>query len=214
MGWTGIFRRAAAGPVPAAIDARCEASVPPATETNGSWYVPQDGDADRFVGPDGAMPPVHLIEYRDSSGENVLRLCEDATGLLVGPTDRRLARAGIFVSQLRGEAHHETACRRGDFSPGARVRLRREPENPFDPFAVAVTADVDGAAVAAYVNKQKARALAKLLDQGTELSAVSLRGTRPGRACDQLAVLAAGPDLMAHLCEPRPVHLPAPAHQR
>ena len=43
------------------------------------------------------------------------------------------------------------------------MRLNREPDNHHDPFAVAVTADEDDAKVAAYVNKQKARTLSKLL---------------------------------------------------
>ena len=112
------------------------------------WYVPVDGNRTRFVDPDGGMPLLHLIRYR-SGGETVLRLCEDPTGLLAGPTDRRLAPAGIYVSNLRGESYHQTACRRGDFSPGAVVRLKRETNNKYDPFAVAVTDNSDGAPVAA-----------------------------------------------------------------
>jgi hypothetical protein len=218
MGWTDIFRRRRSDSRLVATSTQRAASGPasaaPSTSADGSWYVPQDGDAGRFVAPAGGMPPLHLIEYRDSGGEQVLRLCEDATGLLVGPTDRRLVRAGIFVSQLRGETYHKSACRRGDFSPGTPVRLRQEPNNEYDPFAVAVTADENGAAVAAYVNKQKARAMSKLLDQGTELAAVSLRGTGAGTACEQIAVLAARPDVLAHLLSPRPRHLPRSAHQR
>ena len=38
------------------------------------------------------------------SGEWVLRLCEDTTGLPVSPSDRRLARGAICVWQLRREA--------------------------------------------------------------------------------------------------------------
>lgn len=59
------------------------------------------------------------------------------------------------MSQIFREAYHKAACKVGDFSPGATVRLKREPENPHDPFAVAVTADEDDAKVAAYVNKQR-----------------------------------------------------------
>ena len=163
---------------------------------------------------DGGMPTLHLIRYRDSSGESVLRLCEDSTGLLVGPTDRRLAAAGIYVSNLQGEAYYKAACKAGDFSPGTTVRLKREPENPHDSFAVAVTADDDDAKVAAYVNKQKARTLSKLLDSGVELRAVSLRGTGQYTPCQQIAILAARPDVVAHLLSPRPRGLPRPAHER
>lgn len=174
------------------------------------WYVPIDGDTERFKGVDG-LAPLHLITYTDALGETVLRLCEDATGLLIGPTDRRLAAAGIYVSQLRGEAYHEAACRAGSFEPGAQVNLVREPENEFDRNAVVVY-DSTGAHLAAYVNKQKARTLAKLMDAGRPLKAISLRGAPAGKRCDQIAILAAHPDLVAHLRQPRPSTLPPPAH--
>jgi hypothetical protein len=163
-------------------------------ESDNSWYVPHDGDPDRFVGSNGVVP-LHLIRYRDTSGELVLRLCEDTTGLLVGRSDRRLPRAGIYVSQLRGEAYHRAACKAGDFRPGASVRLVREPENEFDPNAVSVY-DATGQHLAAYVNKQKARMLSRLIDAGKPVEAVSIRGTGPGRPCDQVAVLAAAPDIL------------------
>jgi hypothetical protein len=176
------------------------------------WYVPKDGDRDRFVGSD-SIAPLHLIRYRDISGELVLRLCEDATGLLVSPSDRRLPRAGIYVSQLRGEAYHQSACRAGDFSPGATVRLVREPENEFDPNAIGVY-DGTGQHLAAYVNKQKAQMLSRLIDADKPIEAVSIRGTGPGRPCDQVAVLAAAPEVLLRLLEPRPADLPTPAHER
>src|SRR5215472_12220492 len=77
-----------------------------------SWYVPHDGDNHRFVGEDG-LPALNLITYTDTAGETVLRLCEDSTGLLIGPSDRRLPHAGVYVSQLRGEYYHQDACRAG-----------------------------------------------------------------------------------------------------
>jgi hypothetical protein len=176
------------------------------------WYVPQDGNVDRFVGADG-LPPLRLIQYRDTTGESVLRLCEDTTGLLVGPTDRRLPRAGVYVSQLRGEAHHEAECRAGNFHPGEPVRLVREPDNPYDKNAVAVY-DATGQYMAAYVNKQKARTLAKLIDSGAEIEAISVRGTRAGVGCDQVAILAARPDVLQHLLAPRPAGSPTPVYER
>lgn len=222
MGWRDIVRRSSAeppttvqgvggrGPVRSAPEVPApRLGVPPEDR----WYVPVDGNLTRFILPDGGMPLLHLIRYR-SGGETVLRLCEDSTGLLIGPTDRRLASAGIYVSNLRGESYHRTACRRGDFSPGTPVRLKREPDNEHDPFAVAVTDDSEGAPVAAYVNKQKARTLAKLLDGGAELVAISLRGTTSGVAGEQISILVAAPDVVKHLLSTRPRHLPRPAHQR
>jgi len=176
------------------------------------WYVPQGGNPDRFVGANG-LPTLRLIPYRDVGGEYVLRLCEDSSGLLVGPTDRRLPRAGIYVSQLRGEAHHEAECRAGNFHPGEPVRLVREPGNSYDGNAVAVY-DATGKYMAAYVNKQKARTLAKLIDSGAAIEAISIRGTRSGVGCHQVAILAASPDVLRHVLSPRPAGSPQPAHER
>jgi hypothetical protein len=174
------------------------------------WYVPHDGDPKRFIGSDG-LPTLHLITYTDTSKETVLRLCEDSTGLLVGPTDRRLAPAGIYVSQLRGEAYHQAACKAGNFAPGAIIKLVREPDNKHDPFAIAVY-DATGKHLAAYANRQKARQLSRLLDSDETLEAISLRGTGAGIRCDQIAILAAHPAVIARLREPRPSNLPKPAH--
>ncbi|WP_179855078.1 HIRAN domain-containing protein [Paractinoplanes atraurantiacus] len=185
-------------------------AAPPVQRTReDSCYVPADVDATRFIGADG-LPTLHLISYRDTGGEKVLRLCEDATGLLVGPSHRRLAHAGIYMSQLRGEAYHEQACKSGDFQPGTLVKLVREPDNAYDPNAVAVY-DKTGRHLAAYLNKQKARMVAKLLDTGVDLRAISIRGTGPNQPCTQIAILTAEPRILARLTEPRPNHLPAPA---
>jgi hypothetical protein len=116
------------------------------------------------------------------------------------------------VSQLRGEAYHGAACEAGDFRPGRPVRLVREPDNEFDGNAVAVY-DYAGLHLAAYVNKQKARMLSRLMDSGEPIEAISIRGTGSGVPCDQIAVLAASPEVLRRLLEPRPVHLPTPAHQ-
>jgi len=184
--------------VPEALDVAA-ASVDSPSD---SWYVPQDGNADRFVGANG-FPSLRLVPYRDTAGECVLRLCENTTGLLVGPTDRRLPPAGRYVSQLRGEFYHQGACRAGNFHPGEPVRLVREPGNPHDPNSVAVY-DATGAHLSAYVNKQKARMLTKLLDTGIPIEAISIRGTGANIACDQIAILAARPEVLQHLLSPRP----------
>lgn len=120
MGWRDIVRGRTSNAVnqpPATVVTTATRSAPSTGQDR--WYVPVDGDRERFVDPASGMPLLHLIRHY-SGGEDVLRLCEDSTGLLVGPTDRRLAPAGIYVSNLRGENYHKAACRRGDFSPGRR----------------------------------------------------------------------------------------------
>jgi hypothetical protein len=178
-------------------------------ETDSNWYVPKDRDVSRFVGPDG-LPTMRLIRYRDGDGQDILRFCEDGTGLLVGPTDVRLPAAGLLVSQLRGERYYEDSCTAGDFRPGVEVRIVPEPHNPHDDRAVAVF-DRTGQHRAAYINKQKARAILKRLKAGEHLAAISIRGRGPGVSTDQVAVVVATPQVIAHVLSPRPAGAPAPA---
>lgn len=168
------------------------------------WYVPSGLEhRDRFTTFDG-IPPLRLIEYWSSeTDEWVLRLCENGTGLLVGPTDRRLPALGIYVSNLRGERYHQDGCLLGDFGLGARVTLVREPANEHDKNAIAIY-DATGQHLAAYMNKQRARQVAKLVDRGESLDAISLRGTPAGMECPKIAVLVAAPDSIFHLTSPRP----------
>jgi hypothetical protein len=170
-----------------------------------SWYVPSGEPANRFVPKAGAMPPLHLVDYQHS-----LRLCEDSTGLLVGPTDRRLAAAGLYVTNLRGESYYAAANRAADTRPRQPLKLVREPDNPHDRFAIAVHAGGSDSLVG-YVNKQKARAWSKFLDDGVVIRAISIRGTDSGVPCDAVAVLAARPEVVTHLLGPRPAILPRPA---
>jgi hypothetical protein len=169
------------------------------------WYAAPDGDAERFLGADG-LPSVHLIDYGSGDGL-VLRFCEDTTGLLVGPIDRRLGPAGLLISNLRGGSYYENDG--GDFRPGAEVRLVPEPDNPHDDRAVAVF-DRTGRYRAGYLNKQKARAYLKRIAAGENLVAISLRGTGPAQETGVVSILAATPDVLAHVRSPRPPGCPPP----
>lgn len=154
------------------------------------------------------MPALHLVDYQGG-----LRLCEDRTGLLIGPTDRRLAAAGLYVANLRGEKHYAKAAKAADLRQGQRLRLIPEPDNPHDPYALAVF-PARGDGPVGYVNKQKARAWSKLLTDGARWTTVSLRGTGPGQKCEAVAILSAAADVVAHLLAPRPAGLPQPAFLR
>ncbi|WP_199272698.1 HIRAN domain-containing protein [Streptomyces broussonetiae] len=158
--------------------------------------------------PPGRMPRLHLIEYQGD-----LRLCEDVTGLLVGPTDRRLHLAGIYATNVRGERYYAKAAREADLRPGRLVRLVPEPDNPHDPNALAVYPE-QGPGPVGYVNKAKARSWSKVLAEGVRLRTITLRGTGPGRPCDAVAVLAADPKVIDHLLSPRPIGLPTPVFLR
>ncbi len=117
----------------------------------------------------------------------------------VNPRSRTAAsRAGLWSFVVRGTAHHESAVRRGDFTPGAPVRLVREQDNPHDPNAIAVYSD--GARyLAGYVPRGYAKRLAKVLDSGADIVAVSTRGSGPGHDAPSPQVLAVERALWDHL---------------
>lgn len=117
----------------------------------------------------------------------------------VNPRSRTAAsHAGLWSFSLRGTEHHESAARRGDFTPGAPVRLVRKPDNPHDPNAIAVYA-AGARDLAGYVPRGYAKRLAKLLDAGADMVAVSTRGGGPGYDAVTPHVLAVERDLWEHL---------------
>lgn len=97
----------------------------------------------------------------------------------VNPRSRTAHRAGLHSFVVAGTSHHEAAAKAGRFTPGSPVRLVREPNNAFDVNAVAVYAET-GRRLAGYVPKGQAKRLAALLDAGTDLVAVTVRGSSAG----------------------------------
>lgn len=103
------------------------------------------------------------------------------TGQMMPPANRVLDGLGVFSFRVRGTQHYRGA-ESADTSPGQPAILRREPDNEFDPNAVAVWArNPSGRAVrVGYVNKGLARRLAKRLDAGENIDGVFMRGDAPG----------------------------------
>jgi hypothetical protein len=204
----GLLRRLFGG-----SDTSTDARLAQAPEREPSWYVPVDeGDETRFVGPDG-MPALHLVEHTDYMGGVGFRLCEDSTGLLVSPTDRRLPKIGLLVSNLKGEFYNQPGTTDGDYMPGRPVTLIPEPTNPHDDRAVMVC-DGTGAHKCGYVNKQQARRYLKRLAAGDELEAMVLFHRMEGPQRVAVQVLVGAPGVLAYLRGPRPEGSPAPAHLR
>jgi hypothetical protein len=124
-------------------------------------------------GPDG-FPVARLERVRD-------RLLVVTAAGWVNPKSRSAHRVGLHSFQLRGSSHYAAALKAGKFTPGSPVKLVREPNNPHDSNAIAVYAE--GARnKAGYVPAARAKSLAKLLDAGTDLVAISVRGS--GRGTD------------------------------
>ena len=116
---------------------------------------------------------------------------------MIKPASRRLASLGLYAFRVRSTSYHTDQVRAGDFKTGARVLLVREPNNEHDPNAVAVRS-VRGGHLAGYANPQNAARVAKRLDAGEELEAITLRGGSTGND-DTPWVLVATPPVMAHL---------------
>ena len=108
---------------------------------------------------------------------------------------RALYRLGIYTFRPRGVTHHRAAIRRADTSPGRPAMLVREPGNEHDPNAIAVR-DATGRHLIAFVNKQNAARMAKILDEGGELEAIFTSGSRSGHDDEPVTVLVAAPHLL------------------
>ena len=119
------------------------------------WY-PEDGGAVWIVG--------YSIVDADS-GEFLAR------------DDPALAARGLSVAAVAGAArHHAEALAAQDLTPGKRLILRRDPENPHDPNAIAV--DAPSGDQVGWVPRELAEELAPEVDRGGPLSAIVLREQR------------------------------------
>ena len=102
----------------------------------------------------------------------------DTEGAYLGRDDPELAARGLRVAGVAGAGrHHAEALASEALAPGRPLALRRDPENPHDPNAIAVDAG-DGQQVG-WVPRELAAELAPDLDAGRPWSAVLLREQRP-----------------------------------
>lgn len=99
----------------------------------------------------------------------------DAEGRFEGR--EALAARGLRTASVAGAAqHHDEALQGDDLRPGAVLTLRRDPDNPHDPHAIAVHAPAGGQL--GWVPRELAAELAPALDAGDPWSAVLLRERR------------------------------------
>ncbi|GAB2496702.1 hypothetical protein GCM10027063_39700 [Promicromonospora xylanilytica] len=152
----------------------------------------EDEERSFVVGPDG-MPSGKLKRI----GDRLVIVTDDGAGI-VNPRSARIHSLGIYCFGLRGSSYQGSAIKRGDYRPGETVQLVREPDNEHDPNAVAVHA-TGAAKRGGYVNKMNAKRIASRLDRGEELSAISVRGDRPGKEELRPVILVASPPVLAHL---------------
>lgn len=157
-------------------------------------YMSPEAEARYVVVGEDGLPNLRLVRER---GQLVMVVPQG----MVNPRSTALFRLGIFMFRARGVTYHEDAVLAASLTPGTRIRLVREPENEFDANAIALYA-TRGDAPVGYVNKQNAARIAKILDSGGELVAITLSGSPKGRDGDPVGVLVTTPALLAHLRRP------------
>ena len=116
--------------------------------------------------------------YPDDGGQVWLvgyQLVDSATGRYLARDAPELAQQGLRVAGVAGAGqHHAEALEAADVAPGARLELRRDPDNEHDANAIQVRAgDQLG-----WVPRELAEELAPQLDAGRPWSAVVLREHR------------------------------------
>ncbi|WP_183092773.1 HIRAN domain-containing protein [Nocardioides stalactiti] len=172
------------------------AAAPPEPEVAGpvrrtEVLTPEEEAEALAPGPDG-FPDAWLEQVGD-------RLLVVTPRGPVNPRSRTAAsRAGLWSFEVQVGPDHAEAAQRGDFSPGAPVRLVRDPDDADDPSVIAVQAD--GAdELAGRVPRGYAKRLAKVLDSGADLVAVSTRGATAHQKGASPQVLAVERSLWDHL---------------
>ena len=116
--------------------------------------------------------------YPDDGGQVWLvgyQLVDSATGRYLARDAPELAQQGLHVAGVAGAGqHHAEALEAAEVGPGARLELRRDPDNEHDANAIQVRAgDQLG-----WVPRELAEELAPQLDAGRPWSAVVLREHR------------------------------------
>lgn len=138
------------------------------TKNYRAGYVSAESAKEQLVpGPDG-RPPLRLV-----SSDNGLDLALPS-GELVDYKTLTLRHFGIFAFRVVGMGYYEDEDKPRRFRNGQRLGILREPGNEYDPNAVALTAGRPAAKIG-YVNKQRAKWVAELLDSDQELSAIVIQ---------------------------------------
>lgn len=132
-------------------------------------YVPADQEA-RYVrrGPDG-RPALYLVD----AGDRLAVWSPDDGGVLINPRGPGLRKIGLCFTSARGQSYASASGARGAVrTPGAIIRLRRDPTNENDPHAVQMLG-IRGRF--AWVQRGRTPAVARHMDAGEDFAAVCLR---------------------------------------
>ena len=106
------------------------------------------------------------------------QVIERGSGRYLARDAPKLLARGLRVVGVAGAgAHHADALASDAVAPGKPLELRRDPDNPHDPYAIQVHPGDEGPQVG-WVPRELAAELAPELDQGRAWSAVVLREQR------------------------------------
>lgn len=145
-----------------------------------------DAKAQLVAGPDG-LPPLIL-----ATSNNGLDLALP-DGKLIDYNTLALRHFQIFAFRVVGMGYYEDPERPFKFRNGQRVAVKREADNEHDPNAVAITTG-RAATKIGYVNKQRAKWVADMLDKGGELDGIVIQ-----TKSSSPRVLLTTPEMLAHL---------------
>ncbi|RBP66367.1 HIRAN domain-containing protein [Brevibacterium sanguinis] len=147
--------------------------TPPPKQVSDKWLTSEEAGAELIRNNDGSLN--FFVEHRDGA----LRFVSKSSGKMPAKGSPPLARLGIFYFNVRGHKYYSQVRRQ----VGSEVGLRREPDNPHDPRAIAVVNPSTGK-IYGHVNKGYASRLYKRLDAGEDFVAIVM-----GAAGKHIAVM-------------------------
>ena len=119
--------------------------------------------------------------YPDDGGQVWVagyQLIDPGSGRYLARDAPEVAARGLLVVGVAGAGRHHAAAITSDAAaPGRRLDLRRDPDNPHDPNAIAVHA-AEGGEQVGWVPRELAAELAPEIDAGRPWSAIVLREQR------------------------------------
>lgn len=173
-----ILREAQAAAEATAAEAWAEYTVSEpdlAAVVKRSDYVSREAEA-RYVTRDAAgLPTLRLVD----AGDRLVIWSPLDGGALLNPKGPGLRSLGLVTTFARGSAHNAHTYRRADLQKGRWIELRREPENAYDPNAVAMHL-AESTARFGYVSRGRAPAVARRMDAGEDIAGVTIWGPSGG----------------------------------
>jgi hypothetical protein len=153
-------------------------------------YIPATEAKTLLVPDENSRPPLRLVTA-DSGFELAI-----PDGRLLDYKTLALRHFGIFAFRVVGMSYQQNPGQPFTFRDGQPVGIRREPDNQHDPYAVALTTGNPPRRFG-YVNKQRARWVGELLDDGEHLEAIIIQSS----AASPRALITT-PNMLAHLRRP------------